>query len=127
MFRFLQASAVFCGCLVTCALAQQVDQEQAAKGPMNIFEGSAEAAYQGHTLFNENCSHCHGPNAVTGMSERNLRKLQARYGADMPLVFRTTVLNGRADKGMPSWQGVLDEKTIWQIYTYLETVQVDAD
>jgi mono/diheme cytochrome c family protein len=127
MFRFLPASFVFGGCLTICALAQAVDHEQAPKGPVNIFEGNAEAANQGRTLFNENCAHCHGPNAVTGMSERNLRKLQARYGADTPAVFHTTVLNGRTDKGMPSWQGALDEKALWQIYTYLESVQVDAD
>jgi hypothetical protein len=27
------------------------------------------------------------------------------------------------DKGMPVWKGVLDEETIWKIYTFLSSVQ----
>ena len=44
----------------------------------------------------------------------------------MPNVFRSTVMNGRPDKGMPVWGEILDEKTIDRIYTYLLTVQEEA-
>lgn len=81
---------------------------------------------EGRSLFNQTCAHCHGPDANTGLSERNLRHLRARYGADMHDVFTSTVVNGRPDKGMPVWGEVLDAKTIGAIYSYLETIQEDA-
>jgi len=83
------------------------------------------AIEEGHSLFNQTCAHCHGPNAVTGQSERDLRRLRVRYGDDMPTVFRTTIMQGRTDKGMPAWDGVLEEETISRIYVYLETVQAE--
>ncbi len=89
----------------------------------NPFEGQAGAADEGRNLFNETCSHCHGPDAVTSMAERNLRKLRIHYGDQMADVFHKTVTGGRTELGMPAWSEVLDEKTIWQIYTYLQTVQ----
>lgn len=82
---------------------------------------------EGRSLFNQTCAHCHGPDAMTGLPERNLRHLRARYGAEMHSMFLTTVTNGRPDKGMPVWGEVLDQKTIDQIYSYLETVQDRAD
>jgi polar amino acid transport system substrate-binding protein len=87
---------------------------------------NAAAVKEGRSLFNQTCAHCHGPDASTGQSERNLRRLSARYGDDMPNVFRSTVINGRPDKGMPVWGEVLDEKTIDRIYDYLVTVQEGA-
>ena len=82
---------------------------------------------QGHSLFNQTCAHCHGPDAVTGQSERNLRRLRARYGDDMQSVFMSTVTNGRPDKGMPVWGEVLDKQTIERIYSYLESIQDKVD
>jgi polar amino acid transport system substrate-binding protein len=87
---------------------------------------NAAAVKEGRSLFNQTCAHCHGPDAATGQSERNLRRLRDRYGDDMPNVFRSTVINGRLDKGMPVWGEVLDEKTIDRIYDYLVTVQEGA-
>jgi mono/diheme cytochrome c family protein len=78
---------------------------------------------EGQSLFNQTCAHCHGPNAITGQSERNLRRLRARYGNDMAQVYRSTVLHGRPDKGMPVWGEILDAKTIDLIYAYLKSVQ----
>ena len=82
---------------------------------------------EGHSLFNQTCAHCHGPDASTGLPERNLRHLRARYGDDMHSVFETTVMKGRLDKGMPVWGGVLDAKAIDSIYGYLETIQENGD
>jgi mono/diheme cytochrome c family protein len=81
----------------------------------------------GQSLFNQICAHCHGPNAITGQSERNLRHLRMRYGNDMADVYRSTVLHGRPDKGMPVWGEILDGKTIDQIYTYLKSIQSTPD
>jgi mono/diheme cytochrome c family protein len=82
---------------------------------------------EGQSLFNQTCAHCHGPNAITGQSERNLRRLRARYGNDMAEVYRSTVLHGRPDKGMPVWGEILDAKTIELIYGYLKSVQSEPE
>jgi mono/diheme cytochrome c family protein len=81
----------------------------------------------GQSLFNQICAHCHGPNAITGQSERNLRHLRIRYGNDMAEVYRSTVLHGRPDKGMPVWGEILDGKTIDEIYTYLKSIQSEPE
>ncbi len=101
--------------------------ETAGEAARNPLADDADAVRSGHTLFNETCAHCHGPDAVTGMSERNLRHLRLRYGDRMAETFLTTVLHGRPDKGMPTWQGVLDDATIWKIYTYLSSIQASDD
>ena len=108
------------------------DSEEAVKSVSGSPAGSARAENpaaikQGHSLFNQTCAHCHGPDASTGQPERNLRHLRVRYGSDMHDVFETTVKNGRPDQGMPVWGEVLDSKTIDSIYSYLETVQEDAE
>jgi len=41
----------------------------------------------------------------------------------MAEVYRSTILHGRPDKGMPVWGGILDGKTIDLIYAYLKSVQ----
>jgi polar amino acid transport system substrate-binding protein len=82
---------------------------------------------QGQSLFNQICAHCHGPNAITGQSERNLRHLRIRYGNDMAEIYRSTVLHGRPDKGMPVWGDVLDRKTIDLIYAYLKSIQSEPE
>ena len=108
------------------------DSEEAAKSNSGSSVGSLRAENpaaikEGRSLFNQTCAHCHGPDASTGQPERNLRHLRVRYGPDMRNVFETTVKNGRPDKGMPVWGEVLDTKTIDSIYSYLETVQEDAE
>lgn len=85
------------------------------------------AINEGRSLFNQTCAHCHGPDASTGLPERNLRHLRLRYGADMHNLFETTVKNGRPEKGMPVWGEVLDADTIEKIYGYLETIQEDTN
>jgi mono/diheme cytochrome c family protein len=89
----------------------------------NPFEGRADLIEEGHGLFNQYCSHCHGPNAIQGERPRDLRRLTIRYGQDAPSVFYQTVSHGRPDKGMPVWTGVLSDEVLWRIFTYLQSVQ----
>ncbi len=97
--------------------------EQSDTHPTNPYAGKTEVIPEGNSLFNQYCSHCHGPNAVQGERPRDLRRLQRRYGNDAISVFYTTINNGRMEKGMPVWKGVLDEDTMWKIYTFLSSVQ----
>ena len=41
----------------------------------------------------------------------------------MDEVFSTTVHNGRPDKGMPAWKGVLSEDDITSIKVFVDSVQ----
>lgn len=84
--------------------------------------GSAEA---GRTLFNVNCSHCHGPNAIQGERHIDLRLLRHRYGEGMDDMFHTTVTHGRPDKGMPNWSGILSDQEFTDILAFLHSVQQD--
>ena len=93
--------------------------------PVNPYSGNPEIAKEGGSLFNQYCSHCHGPWADQAERPRDLRRLRIRYGDDAIQMFYTTVTNGRMDKGMPVWKGVLSDDVLWKIYTYLETRQVE--
>ena len=41
----------------------------------------------------------------------------------MTEVFYFTVTHGRPDKGMPNWKGILQDDTLWTIFTFLQSVQ----
>jgi ABC-type amino acid transport substrate-binding protein len=77
----------------------------------------------GRKLFNDNCEHCHGPDAVEGERRRNLRLLRHRYGDDADRVFLTTVTHGRVTRGMPIWAGILTDRQFRQILAFLHSVQ----
>jgi len=89
----------------------------------NPFAGRVDLVAEGRSLFNQYCSHCHGPNAVQGERPRDLRRLDIRYGDKASSVFYETVSTGRMDLGMPVWKGVLTDDVLWRIFTYLQTVQ----
>jgi ABC-type amino acid transport substrate-binding protein len=82
----------------------------------------ADVIAAGRSAFNQHCSHCHAPNAMSPEPSRDLRRLRLRYGAATPEVFYTTVTRGRPDKGMPPWNN-LDAATIERMWTFLDSVQ----
>lgn len=84
---------------------------------------AAGDAAAGREVFNQYCYHCHGTDAVQGERVRDLRRLQRRYAGERQAVFRKTVTEGRTDKGMPVWGGVLSEAQLTDIWAFLETVQ----
>jgi polar amino acid transport system substrate-binding protein len=91
--------------------------------PTRAAASSAGDAAAGQKLFNENCAHCHGPNAVQGEQRRNLRLLQQRYGDEMPKTFIYTVTHGRVSKGMPNWSGIISMDEFNKILAFLTSVQ----
>ncbi len=117
LFAALAAGAVIASVIPAASHAAEV---AAVKNPL---EGRADLLDEGRSLFNQYCSHCHGPNAIQGERPRDLRRLKIRYADKAPDVFDSTLTTGRPDKGMPSWKGVLSEEVIWRIYTFLESVQ----
>ena len=91
--------------------------------PVNPYAGKTEVLPEGKSLFNQYCSHCHGPNAVQGERPRDLRRLRIRYKDNAIAVFYKTINEGRMDKGMPPWKGTISDDVMWRIFTYLDSVQ----
>ncbi|MBV9758638.1 MAG: transporter substrate-binding domain-containing protein [Alphaproteobacteria bacterium] len=85
--------------------------------------GDAAEIAVGHKLFNDNCSHCHGPDAIQGERRINLRLLRHKHGDEMDEVFITTVTHGRVTKGMPNWSGILTDDQFGNILAYLHSIQ----
>ncbi len=106
--------------LTDTGIAAQENSE-ALKNP---YEGREDLVVEGASLFNQYCSHCHGPNAVQGERPRDLRRLKIRYGDNAIDTFWTTVNGGRMDKGMPVWKDAISDDIKWRIYTFLQSVQV---
>jgi polar amino acid transport system substrate-binding protein len=77
----------------------------------------------GRSLFNQHCSHCHAPNAMSPEPTRDLRRMALRYGARMRETAYATITVGRVDKGMPAWKDLLGEEGIQNVLGFLESVQ----
>jgi len=78
---------------------------------------------QGQSIFNNTCSHCHGSNGASPISERDLRKLQRRYKDDWRDTALTTIKNGRPTLGMPTWKDSFSTEQIDSILAFLGTIQ----
>jgi mono/diheme cytochrome c family protein len=115
--RVFIATAVF-----LCSVSGHT-AETNPEGLKNPYEGREDVASEGASLFNQYCSHCHGPNAVQGERPRDLRRLNIRYGDNAIGLFWTTINNGRMDKGMPIWKESISDDIKWRIYTFLQSVQ----
>lgn len=89
----------------------------------NPYAGREDLVEEGGSLLNQYCSHCHGPYAVQGERPRDLRRLNLRYGEYAAETFYTTAQNGRPEKGMPSWKGILEDDILWKIFTFLQSIQ----
>lgn len=86
---------------------------------------------EGRTLFESNCSSCHGINgegdgpAAAGLEPppQNLSQNQADL-SDEYLFWRISEggLMEPFDSVMPAWRGILNEDQIWQIITFLRTL-----
>jgi mono/diheme cytochrome c family protein len=82
-----------------------------------------DAVQAGRTRFNSQCSHCHGSDAVSPLRERDLRRLKLRYDDKWREVALTTIVNGRSDKGMPTWRDAFKDSEIQEVMSFLGTVQ----
>jgi cytochrome c oxidase cbb3-type subunit 3 len=85
----------------------------------NPYEGNAYAISEGQRLFSwYNCSGCHA-NGGGGIGPP-LIKDQWIYGNDPANLF-DTIVKGRPN-GMPSWGGRIPQYQIWQIVTFVRSL-----
>jgi quinohemoprotein ethanol dehydrogenase len=122
----LAAGAVALGWWFSPALGMA---DEAAAGPVpssNPLSGDPAAIEAGRKLFNTWCAQCHGSKAdgespvFTGYAA-DLRKFNLGYTE-----FARIVVEGRTEKRMPPWDGVLDGEQVSQIGAYLETLAING-
>lgn len=97
----------------------------------NPFANDTGAVAQGEEIYTSNCASCHGENAqgegpaaaALDPQPANLAENQKAL-SDGYLFWRTSE-GGAMDpfnSQMPAWQGTLSEDQIWQVITYLRTL-----
>jgi cytochrome c oxidase cbb3-type subunit 3 len=96
----------------------------------NPFAGDAEAARRGEFHFRINCAFCHGLGARGGGRGPDLTRARKRHGNSDAEMFQT-INQGVPGTAMPpngtTGQGVgMTEEEIWQVITYIRSVQVKA-
>lgn len=99
-----------------------------AAGPVpssNPLSGDADAIKAGGKLYGTWCSQCHG-HLADGVSRfgkyaADLRKFNLGYTE-----FTRVVLEGRTERRMPPWEGVLDGEQTAQVGAYLETLAIEG-
>lgn len=77
----------------------------------------------GRSRFNDTCSHCHGTNGASPVSERDLRKLRSRYKDEWRTVASVTIREGRPSAGMPTWSATFNDQQIEELLAFLSTIQ----
>ena len=83
----------------------------------------SDSIYQGWKWWHVYCYRCHGEDAIGGVNPAapDLRWALSATGANFPRdSFVNTALNGRLDKGMPSWKVLLDTSAIQELYQYVK-------
>src|SRR3954452_13023448 len=89
---------------------------------VNPYEGNAYAISEGQRLFNwYNCSGCHA-NGGGGIGPPLIKKNPKDwiYGSSPANIF-DTIVKGRPN-GMPTWGGRIPQYQIWQIVTYVRSL-----
>jgi mono/diheme cytochrome c family protein len=94
---------------------------------LNPLSGDAKAIASGKSWYRGVCALCHGGRA-DGQGERgtgaDLRKFQLGFRRYVEVVKNGRQIPGRT-QAMPAWNGVLDDKTIYEIGAYLETLALE--
>ena len=113
---------------ILVAIVSAASAARAGEIPVtNPMSGDEKAIKEGRSWFRNTCSPCHGGRA-DGAGERgtaaDLRVFNKGFRK-----FVYTVQHGK-DTGrtmtMPAWGAVLDEKTIFQIGAYIETLAIEG-
>lgn len=108
----------------TTATLEPVPAEYAGKtNPLG-----ADPATAGATVFNTNCSTCHGPQghgdgpagAALDPAPKNLVEL-SKIASDDYFFWR--ISTGRSGTSMVAWKGILTDEQIWQVIAYIHTLK----
>lgn len=90
-----------------------------ARVPLDSLAASPEE-YDGWKYFHVYCFRCHGVDAIGADLAPDLRRSVGSEGSVTREIFITTVTNGRLEKGMPAWKGMLTDDQIVNLYAYVK-------
>jgi mono/diheme cytochrome c family protein len=90
------------------------------RGRQNPFDSEQNAIAAGAKLFRQNCSSCHGDDAMGQSKHPSLHSDHIR--AATPGQLEWILKNGSMKNGMPSWSK-LPEQQRWQIVSFLKSLQ----
>ncbi|HKH84192.1 MAG TPA: c-type cytochrome, partial [Gemmatimonadales bacterium] len=81
----------------------------------------SQAEYEGWRQYSVNCARCHGQDVLPNPVAANLLVSLAPGGPiDTEQKFYQVVNDGRPERGMPAFKGVLTEEQIGAIYAYVQ-------
>jgi len=98
----------------------------------NPFNGKADAAVAGKTIFQVNCASCHGDKGLgDGPAGANLNPKPAdltepaKNDSDGQILWHISegAAAGTPGSALPAWKGTLTQDQIWQVITYLRTLK----
>jgi len=105
--------------LETAPMSAKAERDRPARNP---YEDNAYAMTEGQRLYEwYNCSGCHARGGG-GIGPPLMAKTW-RYGKEPGGIY-TSIVEGRPN-GMPSWRGKMPEYQVWQIVTYVQTLDAD--
>lgn len=84
--------------------------------------GDADRREEGHKLFLEKCSSCHGPDGGGGIGP-NLTDKFWIHGKGSLVDIAQVVSEGVADKGMPQWKLMLKKDEIYSVVAYVKSLR----
>ncbi len=100
---------------------------------INPFSGQADAAAAGKTIYQTNCMSCHGETGTgDGPAAPSLNPKPANLALMSPAADTDAYIFWRVSEGggfppfnsaMPAWKSVLNTNQIWQVVTYLRTIE----
>ena len=87
-----------------------------------------DASAEGAKVFKTNCETCHGPQGhgdgpvgeALDPKPINLAELQT-VASDDYIFWR--ISEGRPGTSMPPWKNILNEEQVWQVITFIRTLQ----
>jgi cytochrome c oxidase cbb3-type subunit III len=129
-FRWLQLLARYVVVVMQLTLLAVMVSALAVAEDRNPLAGDARAAKAGEYEFRINCALCHGLGARGGGRGPDLTRAQKKHVHSDAEMFQV-ISNGIPGTAMPSngtnGQGVgMTDKEIWQIITYIRSVEVKA-
>lgn len=90
----------------------------------NPMADDPESAQRGKTYFVKmNCAGCHAANAAGGMGPTLSEQTRFKFGSDPAHLF--LVISHGAPLGMPAWGSVLPNNVIWDLVSYIGSINKD--
>jgi putative heme-binding domain-containing protein len=121
--RAILVTAIACGLSLRAAAQEPPVSVPVPSDARNPYTGDAKALTQGAVLFREDCIFCHGVGGRGGMRGPDLTTGSWNHGGSDADLYNT-IRTGVPGTAMPP--NNLLEQEIWQVVTYLRTIQQPA-